>query len=589
MIQNSDKFIILFAVAVLVTLTVGIVSAAPVTQNINYQGKLTDAAGNQLTGTYTVTFNLYEVSSGGTALATDIHTVQATKGLFTTQITADPSFFDGRALWLGIKVGADTEMTPRQEIRPVPYALSLRPGAWITSSGGSSALNLQNKGRGNALNALTTGQWSDGVVVSTAGQYSTGVRADTTNTSSDGVYASTAGQYSTGVRAYTAGPNSYGMIASTTNASSTGVYAHTSGQYSDGVHTDTRGPNSQGVYAYTAGNHSNGVYVSTTGPNSYGVFARTGGDSSDGVFAYTTGPISSGVRAYTTGPSSFGMIATTANTSSYGVYASTSGTGSPAIYGDSAQDVGVYGKGKEGGYFTTNNDGTSWQDLRAGVKMSTTYAFNPGLNAKTTGYSSNGMRALTTGNWSNGVDVTTSGANSYGVRAISDQNSAIYADTGRSDNSYGVETPDKMYAMSFDTTHIDVAEYFPVRGDPEPGTVLVIGADKTLQESSTAYDTRVAGIVSTDPGMSLGIRKEGNPGEAAVAVAGRVPCKVDTTHAPIHAGDLLTTSDTSGYAMKAEPVEISGILIYRPGTTIGKAMESLETGTGTIEVLVTLQ
>ena len=43
MIQNSDKFIILFAVAVLVSLTVGIVSAAPVTQSINYQGKLTDA------------------------------------------------------------------------------------------------------------------------------------------------------------------------------------------------------------------------------------------------------------------------------------------------------------------------------------------------------------------------------------------------------------------------------------------------------------------------------------------------------------------------------------------------------------------
>jgi len=41
--------------------------------------------------------------------------------------------------------------------------------------------------------------------------------------------------------------------------------------------------------------------------------------------------------------------------------------------------------------------------------------------------------------------------------------------------------------------------------------------------------------------------------------------------------------------MKAQPVEIGGIEIYRPGTTIGKALEPLDAGTGTIEVLVTLQ
>ena len=119
--KKSKNLMILFAVAVLVSLTVGIVSAATVTQNITYQGKLTDAAGNPLTGTYSVTFKLYDVSSGGTALATDIHSVTASKGLFNTQITADSSYFDGRALWLGVKVGSDAEMTPRQSLQPVPY------------------------------------------------------------------------------------------------------------------------------------------------------------------------------------------------------------------------------------------------------------------------------------------------------------------------------------------------------------------------------------------------------------------------------------------------------------------------------------
>ena len=57
-------------------------------------------------------------------------------------MTAIRKFFDGRALWLGIKVGADTEMTPGQEIRPVPLACGLRPGASIDGSGFNKALGL---------------------------------------------------------------------------------------------------------------------------------------------------------------------------------------------------------------------------------------------------------------------------------------------------------------------------------------------------------------------------------------------------------------------------------------------------------------
>jgi hypothetical protein len=41
--------------------------------------------------------------------------------------------------------------------------------------------------------------------------------------------------------------------------------------------------------------------------------------------------------------------------------------------------------------------------------------------------------------------------------------------------------------------------------------------------------------------------------------------------------------------MKAQPVNIGGLEIYRPGTTLGKAMGTLESGTGVIDVLVTLQ
>jgi len=87
--------------------------------------------------------------------------------------------------------------------------------------------------------------------------------------------------------------------------------------------------------------------------------------------------------------------------------------------------------------------------------------------------------------------------------------------------------------------------------------------------------------VSTAPGVSLGTNETGNAGEKLIAVAGRVPCKVDATYAPIEPGDLLTTSDTPGHAMKAADPQI--------GTILGKALEPLDSGTGVIEVLVTLQ
>src|SRR5690606_7705930 len=100
---------ILITMALLFT-SASIVSGAIVTQGIPYQGILTDSSGNPLTGTYSVTFRLYDVATGGTALSTDTHSVTTTQGLFTTTLTFGPQYFDGRALWLGVKVGSDAEM-----------------------------------------------------------------------------------------------------------------------------------------------------------------------------------------------------------------------------------------------------------------------------------------------------------------------------------------------------------------------------------------------------------------------------------------------------------------------------------------------
>ncbi len=134
----------------------------------------------------------------------------------------------------------------------------------------------------------------------------------------------------------------------------------------------------------------------------------------------------------------------------------------------------------------------------------------------------------------------------------------------------------------------DVAEWVPSRQKLNAGTVVILDAERSNQvlASTTSYDTSVAGVISAQPGLSLG---EAGEGKVLVATTGRVKVKVDATRAPIKVGDLLVTSDVVGVAMKSEAVKVSGISMHRPGTIIGKALEPLAGGTGEILVLLSLQ
>ena len=127
---------------------------------LQYQGRLSDPGSGEAVadGSYTMTLRLYEAPSGGTPLWTETKDVPLNGGLFSTVLgdtaSLDQALFDGRALWLGIKVGADAEAKPRQQVLPVAYALGLVPGASIQADSSTAALNLSNIGNGNALNTL---------------------------------------------------------------------------------------------------------------------------------------------------------------------------------------------------------------------------------------------------------------------------------------------------------------------------------------------------------------------------------------------------------------------------------------------------
>lgn len=134
----------------------------------------------------------------------------------------------------------------------------------------------------------------------------------------------------------------------------------------------------------------------------------------------------------------------------------------------------------------------------------------------------------------------------------------------------------------------DVAEWVPSTQQLSVATVVVLDSTKSNEviASTQAYDTRVAGVISAQPGLVLG---ESGVDKVLVATTGRVKVKVDATRAPIHTGDLLVTSDIPGVAMKSQPVNLGGVQLHRPGTLIGKALEPLEKGSGEILVLLSLQ
>jgi microcystin-dependent protein len=180
----SIAFFIMVIASLVCTLTA---FSAGVPNTLNYQGTLTNNTGEPVTGSKTIVFKLYNVVSGGTALWTETKTVTVTNGNFsvvlgsTTPLTADK--FTGDT-WIGIKVGTDAEMAPRQKLTSVAYALkSLEvvnmpdpipsgliamwsgsaaniPGGWALCNGANGTPNLTNRfiiGAGNTYAVNATG------------------------------------------------------------------------------------------------------------------------------------------------------------------------------------------------------------------------------------------------------------------------------------------------------------------------------------------------------------------------------------------------------------------------------------------------
>lgn len=257
-------------------------AAAAVAGSINYQGRLTNSGGAPLNGTFPMRFQIHDTPTTNSLLWDSGNvSVNVDQGLFNVELAVDPADFDGQALWLRIRVDGEW-LSPRQELLPVPYALSLRPGAKIRRENNGTALKVVNSATGTALSSRSVnGYGVYGYSRNSYGVY--GKDEGTTQGKGYGGYFTS----NTGIGVY--GYSSATAVIS--NADTPGVYGRSAngvgvlgvsddtsagvkGQ-SDGAGVVGRSLHSHGVYGYAEGGDTDEGYGGHFASDNYrGLYAR---------------------------------------------------------------------------------------------------------------------------------------------------------------------------------------------------------------------------------------------------------------------------------------------------------------------------
>ena len=607
-----------------------------VNSRISYQGRLVEN-GTPVTGNRDLLFRLYSDSSCTAQVGSDVvrNGVPVTDGLFSVELDVAHWSFNGQGLWLEVHVGAT--VMGCQEILPVPYALSLRPGARIDDIASILYLNRYRTGPAPffdthkyGLHAVADGNYDFAYGVSgVAHSSSLGGKAY-------GLYGSATATGTSGT--------AYGVYGITSNDDllSAGVYGDgaaqgvrgTGGVY--GVYGET----SSGVAGVRGDNDGSGTGVwgvaGATSGTTYGVRGTSfsSSDDSAGVFGQSqaTSGETYGVRgesaSSTAGSAGVFGKATAASGQVYGVQGRTASTSddSAGVYGYGSRQ-GVRGSshtltgiGVKGENTSTNSAsdgigvlGTSvwgygvWGQGGNGVGVKATALGFAAVEARN--YSAgHGVYAESDGSGAGGTAVWAQANDPGGIafwgESDSDDATLVLRNDGTGDLIRGFSHGDWEFRFRVENDGrttvpvleinggVDLAERFDVAaasGEVTPGLAVCIDVDHPgrLVVCTKAYDRTVAGVVSgaggIEPGMVLG--QEGSPadGDYPVALTGRVYVWADASAGPIGPGDLLTTSAIPGHVVAVRDYGRA------QGAIIGKAMSSLDEGLGLILVLVSLQ
>lgn len=265
---------------------------AAVSSGISYQGRLTSPGGVPLNGTYTMRFVVYDDAVAGSALWDSGNlNVAVENGLFNVKLGVDQASFDGSALWLSIIVDGQT-LSPRQEILPAPYALSLRPGADIVGDAiGASDATLAGYAPATGMALIADANGGTGVFGDSENSY--GVWGSSNN--SWGGYFTSGGGH--GIRVDTGGSDHYDYGAYVTSVGGYAVYAQSAnnqavrGEAGDvmgvisalgrvgvvglGQNRGVHGASGSGLGIYGTSNNSTGVFGNTSrSDRNYGLYTN---------------------------------------------------------------------------------------------------------------------------------------------------------------------------------------------------------------------------------------------------------------------------------------------------------------------------
>lgn len=531
---------------------------------ISYQGVLTDASGNLVSdGSYNLTFRLYEVASGGTPLWSETQSASVSDGIFNV-ILGDRTPLNlpfDKPYWLGVTVGSGAELSPRIELAASAYGLiarSIVDNAVTSTKIADGAVTLPKLSATGASAGQALIFNGSNVVWDKPGAAGLGLPFEATTTVPSGQFdpdwAFSITNTGTGIA----------LRGLSTTMAFQGIATDSSDVTNYGGYFEAHGQKGRGVAGVVASNQGYGVYGLAQGLG-VGVYGES---TSDGTGVIGKSASGTGVAGF--GSGSGNGVSGTSNGSGAAVKGVSST--SPGVDGFSGSGYGVVGTSTSsyGGFFTSL--GNDHLDLALGGRVGRINS-NPDDENSYLYLSSNAdvIVKLDNDGGENGVfKIQDSGGNTVvQVDEAGKTTTKVLEITGGSDLS-----------EQFDVdAHEHVQPGMVVSIDPaNPGKLIV---------SKEAYDHKVAGIISgaggIKPGMLMSQSGSLAGGTYPVALTGRVYCLADAAHEPIRVGDLLTTSDTPGHAMKASDFSKAH------GAIIGKAMTALAEGQGLVLVLVTLQ